>query len=89
MHAKWNSPDEVVDMLYMQAILDLLYSDQDIQPLNISHPQVVVNTVYKNYSYYMGTHVTLLLPTKETVQDVGSELLSQASRHRSGMIPKN
>lgn len=31
LHAKWNNPDEVADMLYIQTIPDLLSSDQDIQ----------------------------------------------------------
>lgn len=43
LKAKWSSYGEVVDMLHMHSMLNWLYNDQEVQPLNTSLTQVMVN----------------------------------------------
>lgn len=61
-------PDEVVNMLGLQAIWSLLYDEQDVYTLNMPNTQVVVNAMAKEDSFMLVPHIALLLQNGRIIQ---------------------
>lgn len=52
INANWNFPEEVPDMLLLQAMLDWHYQDQDIHLLDMPLTEVIVNAVIKGELFH-------------------------------------